>query len=206
MLKIDNLTICYGSNEIVRDVSLTAAQGTITCLIGKSGTGKTSVLRAIAQLIPYSGSITIDEKNSALFSADQRASTIGMVFQQFNLFEHCTVLKNCMQPLMVVKKLNVHDAKKSALHYLAQFSMHSFADQYPQKLSGGQQQRVAIARALCLQPKVLLLDEPTSALDPENIQNLIAILNSLKQQGYTLIVASHDMNFVDQVADTIIEL
>ena len=145
----------------------------------------------------------INDKNNLEISAQERAGLIGFVFQDFNLFPHMTVLENCIQPLMIVKKKNRQEAMQQAQTTLNHFGMDTYATSYPSELSGGQKQRVAIARALTLGPKILLLDEPSSALDPENTAILVKILKQLCTEGITIVLASQDMQFVRNVQDAV---
>lgn len=199
-----NLSLRYSSNQspILNDISVAFPAGRITVLLGKSGAGKTSLLRCIAGLEkPVQGNILVDGKDLALLKAPQRASLVGIVFQQFNLFPHLTVLRNCMQPLMINKKMFAAEAQTRAIHYLQLVEMEAFTHRYPSQLSGGQQQRVALARALCLEPRVLLLDEPTSALDPASTRTLQRLLLQLASQELSIVISSHDMEFVRSVLD-----
>jgi len=204
MVIAHNLSLRYSRKEslILSDISVSFPIGRITVLLGKSGAGKTSLLRCIAGLEkPIAGSIRINGKELALLSAPERARLVGIVFQQFNLFPHLTVLQNCMQPLMVNSNMFSDDAQTRALHHLKLVEMEAFAHRYPSQLSGGQQQRVAIARALCLEPQVLLLDEPTSALDPASTRALQRLLQQLASQGLAVVISSHDMEFVRNILD-----
>lgn len=204
MLSVNNLSLRYTATgqQILNNISLKFPKSRITTLVGKSGAGKTSLLRCIGGIQPnYQGLIAIEGQSIEQFSRKQRAMQIGFVFQQFNLFPHLTVLQNCMQPLILTKQLPHDEALAIAHHWLKKADMASFADVYPQQLSGGQQQRVAIARALCLTPRILLLDEPTSALDPTNSRLLCALLKKLAAQGLAIAVSSHDMDFVRTVFD-----
>lgn len=204
MVITHNLSLRYSRKEslILNDVSITFPAGRITVLLGKSGAGKTSLLRSIAGLEkPIHGSILIDGKDLSKMPCSQRARNVGIVFQQFNLFPHLTVLQNCMQPLMVNNAMFEDEARTKALAYLKMVEMEALAHRYPMQLSGGQQQRVAIARALCLEPQVLLLDEPTSALDPANTKALQRLLQYFAEQGLALVISSHDMEFVRNILD-----
>lgn len=207
MVTVNNLSLRYVSREKnqLSALSCDMPRGRITVLLGTSGAGKTSLLRCLAHLEQnYTGQILIGGDSIRDVSAEDRASVVGMVFQQLNLFPQLTALENCMQPLMVVKKFSREAAREAALALLERFGMRDLKDAYPSQLSGGQQQRVALARALVMQPQVLLLDEPTSALDPENTRYLQGILKELQAQGVTIIVASQDMPFVRAILDRII--
>lgn len=206
MIKVQNLSvkISFGQ-QILNNVSCWAPAGRITILIGKSGSGKTTLLRSIARLnkFEYQGKIEIDGKDIVALGSIEQASLLGFVFQDFNLFENMTVLENCVQPLIVVKKLGAQAAKEIALENLSNLGMGNFLSAYPKSLSGGQKQRVAIARALCMGPKTLLLDEPTSALDPENTTTFVALLKSLCAQGIAILISSQDMSFVKMILDRV---
>jgi len=171
--------------------------------MGKSGAGKTTLLRSIIQDgSAISGKILINNVAVDTLSQQQRAAKVGYVFQQFNLFINLTVIENCMDPL-IIRGIASVDARARAEKYLSMLDMMQYADVYPAMLSGGQQQRVAIARALCLEPSVLLLDEPTASLDPINTGLLVAILKTLAAQGFTIGVASQDMDFVRAIFDRV---
>ncbi len=188
----------------LNNVSCELLPGRITSFVGKSGAGKTSLLQVMAHLkTDYQGSVHVGERDLSSLSSGQRATTIGFVFQNFNLFAHLTVLQNCMQPLMVVKGHSSKDAQAKAVEILTMLDMDQYQHAYPSHLSGGQQQRVAIARALCLEPEILLLDEPTSALDPSNVANLQHLLRMLAARGITIALSSHDMRFVEGILDRV---
>ncbi|HXW86611.1 MAG TPA: ATP-binding cassette domain-containing protein [Candidatus Bathyarchaeia archaeon] len=204
----NNVTLSYTHNQkkipVLKHISFVIPDSRITLFIGKSGAGKTSVLKCIGSLInSYEGTILYQEQDIKKITAKDRASLVGFVFQQFNLFCHMSVLGNCMQPLLLVKKYSKKQAQEKALETLTLVAMQDYIHAYPSQLSGGQQQRVAIARALCLEPRVLLLDEPTSSLDPESSESLRHYLLELKKKGVTLALASHDMEFARDLIDHI---
>jgi ABC-type polar amino acid transport system ATPase subunit len=208
MIEIKNVTLQMPLpsrnrfQTILNSISCTIPSGRITTIIGKSGSGKTSLLRCIAGLTNhYQGQITVDGINLEQLSAVQRSATIGFVAQRYTLFPHMTVLTNCTQPLIITKGLSKDMAQEKACTLLKQFGLLELAQQYPHHISGGQQQRVAIIRAVLLEPKVLLLDEPTSALDPENSLLIAHMLKQLTTQGITSIVSSQDMSFVHMIKD-----
>lgn len=210
MLTAHNVSVTYPATRgrarrtVLNNVSCELIPGRITCFVGKSGAGKTSLLQVLAHLnTEYQGIVLASEHNIALFSPEQRAATVGFVFQNFNLFPHLTVVENCIQPLVAVKKLSVAEAQKKAHEVLQSLDMIEYQHAYPTHLSGGQQQRVAIARALCLNPQVLLLDEPTSALDPANVAQLQILLRMLASHGITIALSSHDMQFVEGILDRV---
>jgi len=189
---------------ILNDVSFGIEQGRITSFIGKSGAGKTSLLKCVANLIDsYQGSITFRDTAIKTLSAKERVSHVGFVFQQFNLFPHMTVLQNCMHPLVTVLEMGEEAARTKAIEGLGLVAMDAYAASHPHQISGGQQQRVAIARALALNPQVLLFDEPTSALDPESTKSLQDVLLNLRSAGITIAVSSHDMPFIKGVLDKV---
>lgn len=190
--------------SVLKDVSFCLPTGRITIFLGKSGAGKTTLFSCITQLQKkYTGTITIDDVDIQKMSSQQRASSIGFVSQQFNLFPHLTVLKNCSQPLQIVLGLSSQKADKRALEMLSLLNIETLRDNCPAQLSGGQQQRVAIARALCFKPQVLLLDEPTSSLDPQNTKNIVDIIQNLCQNNIAIGITSHDMAFVSLMVDRI---
>jgi len=204
MINIENLSVKTSLGQLLlNNLSCVAPAGRITTLIGKSGAGKTTLLRTIARLsdFKYQGKIEIYGKDITSLGKAEQTSLLGFVFQDFNLFENMTVLENCVQPLVVVKKLSVQVAKQIAEKTLSDFGISKFLLAYPKNLSGGQKQRVAIARALCMGAKALLLDEPTSALDPENTANLANLLENLRQQDIVILVSSQDMSFVRLICD-----
>jgi ABC-type polar amino acid transport system ATPase subunit len=188
---------------ILDDVSFSILDKRITCFIGRSGAGKTSLLKAIGGLYPYEGSIKIEGVELNTLTPQERGQRLGFVFQQFNLFPHMTALENCTHPLKNLHLVSSQQAEKIARQKLALLGVESFADRYPSQLSGGQQQRVAIARALSLSPKLLLFDEPTSSLDPHSSATLQGIIKQLVSEGITIAFSSHDMNFVRGLLDCV---
>ena len=191
-----------GSSLVLKDVSFEIRKGRITTFMGQSGAGKTTLLKCIANLYSeYEGIITCNGNDITNFNALERATTIGFVLQQFHLFPHLSVLKNCTYALVNTMKIEEAEAEKMASETLNVLSMQRFIHSYPSQLSGGQQQRVAIARALVLRPEILLLDEPTSALDPESKKDLESLLLELNAKGITIALSSHDMPFIRKIMD-----
>ena len=190
------------SNLILKEVSFELRKGRITTFMGQSGAGKTTLLKCIANLnSQYEGVITCDGEDIKNLKPTQRASTIGFVLQQFHLFPHLSVLKNCTYALENVMGVNEVEAEKKVTEILTILKMESFIHSFPAQLSGGQQQRVAIARALSLHPQILLLDEPTSSLDPESKKSLESLLLDLNSRGITVAISSHDMPFIKRIMD-----
>ncbi len=209
ILRIENLYKKFGENEVLKGVSLSVQEGEVVVIIGPSGTGKSTLLRCINYLeTPDSGQIylqnqKIEARGSILSSIRQQ---IGMVFQEFNLFNHLTALQNVAIGPAKVKKIEKKQAEQMALKELEKVGLSDKAESYPAELSGGQKQRVAIARALAMGPKVMLFDEPTSALDPELTGEVLSVMKDLASDGMTMLVVSHEMGFAREAADTIIFL
>jgi ABC-type polar amino acid transport system ATPase subunit len=187
---------------ILKEVSFELRKGRITTFMGHSGAGKTTLLKCVANIHSnYEGMIICGKKDIKSFSSKERASTIGMVLQQFHLFPHLSVLNNCVFALTNLIGMHKPEAEQRTIEILDILKIASFANAMPAQLSGGQQQRAAIARALVLQPKILLLDEPTSALDPESKKSLESLLLELHEKGITLAISSHDMPFIRKIMD-----
>lgn len=206
MIRVENLYKNYGHLEVLKGIDLTVGEGEKLVLLGPSGSGKSTLIRCINYLEePTSGHIYIDnvmvtKKNRSLIN---RTYT-SMVFQQFNLYPHMTVLKNLTLAPIKLQHISKEEAVENALMYLDKVGLKHKADAYPQNLSGGQQQRVAIARALCTKQKIILFDEPTSALDPEMVQEVLDVMVSLSHENITMICVTHEMGFARQVADRVI--
>ena len=196
----------FGSHEVLKGVSTVFRTGEVTVIIGASGSGKSTLLRAINRLEPHdSGSITIAgvEVTDDPRTLQLQRSEVGMVFQQFNLFGHMTVLDNVTLAPRRIRHTSRREANDKAMALLKRVGMQDHAHKYPWQLSGGQQQRVAIARALAMAPKVMLFDEPTSALDPEMVQEVLDVMRELARGGMTMIVVTHEMGFAREVADRV---
>ena len=206
-IEITDLNKYYGAFHALRGINLTVSRGEKVVVCGPSGSGKSTMIRCINQLEEHdSGTIqvfgTLVDDNLA--SLDEIRREVGMVFQQFNLFPHMTVLENCTLAPMLVRKISRADAEATAMRYLEKVRIPDQAQKFPGQLSGGQQQRVAIARALCMQPEILLFDEPTSALDPEMIAEVLDVMVTLAQEGMTMVCVTHEMGFARKVADRVI--
>ena len=199
----------FGAFHALKKVSATFREGEVTAIIGPSGSGKSTFLRTLNRLEAHdTGSIVIDgiELNDDLKNLDAIRREVGMVFQSFNLFSHLSILKNITLAPMRVRKMSAAAAEAKALALLDRVGLKAHAHKYPVQLSGGQQQRVAIARALAMDPKVLLFDEPTSALDPEMVQEVLNVIRALAEEGRTMLLVTHEMNFARQVSSEVIFL
>ena len=197
----------YGPHHVLRGIDLEVRRGERLVICGPSGSGKSTLIRCINHLEPHqAGRVVVDgvELNGDPRHTDRVRRDVGMVFQQFNLFPHLTVLDNCTLAPMRVRKLPGHDARDLAMHFLERVRIPEQAHKYPGQLSGGQQQRVAIARALCMKPKIMLFDEPTSALDPEMVGEVLDTMIALAAEGMTMVCVTHEMGFARQVADLVI--
>ncbi|MDQ6598413.1 amino acid ABC transporter ATP-binding protein [Bacillus salipaludis] len=207
MISCKKVVKSFGDLEVLKGVDLDVSQGEVVVIIGPSGSGKSTFLRCMNHLETInSGSITVkgkmvENKESTLNKLRQE---IGMVFQQFNLFPHRTVMENIIEAPVLLKKMSKAEAKKKGMELLKKVGLEAKADEYPNRLSGGQKQRVAIARALAMEPTVMLFDEPTSALDPELVGEVLAVMKQLAKDGMTMVVVTHEMGFAKEVADRVI--
>ena len=204
VLELVNVRKSFGSELVLKDLSLTVPEHTATVLIGASGSGKSTLLRCINLLESIDdGQIFLDgqEISDPLINVDDVRRRLGMVFQSFNLFPHKTVLENITLSPIKVHGKSKDEANAHAIHLLKRFDLADKADQYPDRLSGGQQQRVAIIRSLAVSPRLLLLDEVTSALDPVLVNEVLSTVRDLKSEGMTMVLATHEMGFAKQVAD-----
>ncbi|CRK57383.1 Glutamine transport ATP-binding protein GlnQ (TC 3.A.1.3.2) [Alloactinosynnema sp. L-07] len=203
-LEIDDIHLSYGQTRVLRGATLSVESGQTTCVIGPSGSGKSTLLRAVNRLTePDSGDIRLAGQSVLTLNPDLLRRRVGMVFQQFNLFAHRTVLDNLVLPLRSVRKLSSAEAEAVARERLAEVGLAHKADYRPAALSGGQQQRVAIARALAMEPEIILFDEPTSALDPELVKGVLDLIATLAGRGLTMVVVTHEMGFAREVADKV---
>ena len=207
MIQLSQIHKYFGSLHVLKGVDLAVAAGEKIVIIGPSGSGKSTLIRCINLLErPTEGTVVVSGTDLTAPSADiaKIRQSMGMVFQQFNLYPHMTVLENLTLAPIRLQGVSLEEAKKSGLAYLERVGLKEKADAYPAQLSGGQQQRVAIARALNMHPQVMLFDEPTSALDPEMIQEVLDVMTSLADEGITMIVVTHEMGFARKVADRVI--
>ncbi|WP_417810726.1 amino acid ABC transporter ATP-binding protein [Thalassospira alkalitolerans] len=197
----------FGELEVLKGIDLRIEEGQVIALIGRSGSGKSTLLRAINGLETINdGTIMVAGKKVGDRDTDflTLRLNVGMVFQQFNLFPHYTALENVMLSPQVVKKLSKAEAKEVAEEMLIKVGLSDKMLHYPDQLSGGQQQRVAIARALAMKPRVLLCDEVTSALDPELVNEVLAVVRQLAEEGMTLVMVTHEMRFAREVCDKLV--
>lgn len=206
IISINGLKKDFGENNVLKDINFSVKRGDVTCIIGSSGSGKSTMLRCINLLeeptdgeIIYNGKNILETKNIPAYRAK-----VEMVFQSFNLFENMTVLKNCMIGQRKVLKVDKETAKKEAMFYLDKVGMAPYINAKPRQLSGGQKQRVAIARALAMKPDVILFDEPTSALDPQMVGEVLDVINTIAKEGLTMIIVTHEMAFARDVSNHVV--
>jgi general L-amino acid transport system ATP-binding protein len=208
IIKFDKVNKWYGNSfHVLRDIDLNVAPGERIVICGPSGSGKSTLIRCINRLEEHQqGHLFVDgvELSDNAKAIEAVRKDVGMVFQQFNLFPHLTVLENLTLAPMWVGKLPKKDAEERAMKQLERVRIAEQADKYPLQLSGGQQQRVAIARALAMQPRIMLFDEPTSSLDPEMVGEVLAVMQALAEEGMTMVVVTHEMGFARQVADRVL--
>lgn len=206
-VEVKDLHKNFGELTVLKGINLEVEDREVVCMIGPSGSGKSTFLRCINALEETSGgTIIVDgyEITDKKQNINKIRENIGMVFQQFNLFPHMSVLKNIMMAPIDRKKKTKEEAEKKARQLLAAVGLAEKADEYPLNLSGGQQQRVAIARALAMEPDIMLFDEPTSALDPEMVGEVLNVMKKLAEDGMTMIVVTHEMGFAREVADRVV--
>ncbi len=209
MISVENLSKSFQGTEVLKDVSVTINKGDVVCVIGPSGSGKSTFLRCLNMLEkPDAGRIIFGGEDLAAPKANlnHHRQKMGMVFQQFNLFPHMTVLENMTCSPVMLKKMSKEQAEAKAMDLLARVGLADRAGEYPNKLSGGQKQRVAIVRALCMDPEVMLFDEPTSALDPEMVGEVLDVMKELAGEGMTMVVVTHEMGFAREVSNRVLFL
>ena len=207
MIYVKDLHKSFGNNEVLRGVNYHISRGEKIVVIGPSGSGKSTFLRCLNLLeTPTRGSVTLDgeEITSPKCNINRVRRKMGMVFQQFNLFPHKTVLENIMLAPVHLKLMTKPEARDKAMALLERVNLTDKADSYPRMLSGGQQQRIAIVRALAMDPEVMLFDEPTSALDPEMVGEVLDVMKNLALSGMTMIVVTHEMGFAREVGDKVL--
>lgn len=207
IIEVQHLSKSFGNNEVLKDIDFAVNQSEVVCVIGSSGSGKSTLLRCINMLekpsggqIIYKGENILDDKHDIY----EYRTKLGMVFQQFNLFNNLNVLGNCTVGQIKILKRSKEEAEKVAMKYLQVVGMDQFVNAKPKQLSGGQKQRVAIARALSMEPDVMLFDEPTSALDPEMVGEVLKVMKKLVESGLTMLVVTHEMDFAKEVADRVV--
>ena len=207
IVSVCDLQKSFGEREILKGISFDIHRGDVTCIIGPSGSGKSTLIRCVNFLEHPTGG-HIEYRGTDVMQAFKKLplyrTKVGMVFQSFNLFNNMTVLENCMVGQVKVLGKNKEEAKTTALKYLKHVGMDSYVNAKPHQLSGGQKQRVAIARALALEPEVLLMDEPTSALDPEMVGEVLRVIRDLAQEGFTMVIVTHEMAFARDVSNRVI--
>jgi len=207
VIKVSNLNKKFNDLHVLKGINEHIKKGEVVVIIGPSGSGKSTFLRCLNLLEePTSGEIifegvSINDKNNDINKLRQK---MGMVFQDFNLFPHMTVLENITLAPIKVNKLQKEEAEKIALNLLKRVGLKDKASSYPKQLSGGQKQRIAIARALAMSPDVMLFDEPTSALDPEMVGEVLEVMKDLAVEGMTMIVVTHEMGFAKEVATRVL--
>ena len=207
MIHVKNLHKYFGKLEVLKGIDQHIEKGEVVAIIGPSGSGKSTFVRCLNMLeTPTKGSVIVEGVNltDKKCNIDKMRQKMGMVFQQFNLFPHLTVMQNMTLAPLKLKKMNKAEAEKKALDLLKRVGLSEKANEYPNKLSGGQKQRVAIARALCLEPDIMLFDEPTSALDPEMVGEVLDVMKNLAKQGMTMVVVTHEMGFAREVASRVL--
>ncbi|MFD1032204.1 amino acid ABC transporter ATP-binding protein [Metaplanococcus flavidus] len=207
MIRVENLKKSFGDLEVLKDMSTVVEEKEVICVIGPSGSGKSTFLRCLNRLeeitgghVYIEGTDITDPKNDI----NKIRQEVGMVFQQFNLFPHKTVMQNVTLAPMKLKNLDKAAAEKKAYELLDKVGLREKAQAYPGELSGGQKQRVAIARALAMDPKIMLFDEPTSALDPEMVGDVLDVMKQLAREGMTMVVVTHEMGFAAEMGDRVL--
>ena len=206
MIELKDVRKSFGKNEVLKGINLQIDKGEVVVIIGPSGSGKSTVLRTMNYLEePTSGHVIVDGMDlSDKNKLNAVRTEVGMVFQNFNLFPHMTVLDNLTLAPVIVRKTDKKEAQDIAIKLLERVGLADKAQMYPDSLSGGQKQRVAIARALAMKPKVMLFDEPTSALDPEMVREVLDVMKSLADEGMTMVIVTHEMGFAKEVADRVL--
>ncbi len=207
VIEVQHLNKIFGTHEVLKDIDFSVNMGEVVCIIGSSGSGKSTLLRCINLLekptggqIIYKGENILDDKHDIY----KYRTKLGMVFQQFNLFNNHNVLSNCVVGQVKILKRSQKEAEEVAMKFLKIVGMEQYLKAKPRQLSGGQKQRVAIARALSMEPDVMLFDEPTSALDPEMVGEVLKVMKELADAGLTMLVVTHEMGFAKEVSDRVV--
>lgn len=207
MIRVENLKKSFGDLEVLKDINAVIESQEVVCVIGPSGSGKSTFLRCLNRLESITGGhVYIEGKDitDPKLDINKIRQEVGMVFQQFNLFPHKTVLENVTLAPMKLKKKDKKATEQKAMELLEKVGLAEKAKAYPAELSGGQKQRVAIARALAMDPKIMLFDEPTSALDPEMVGDVLEVMKQLALEGMTMVVVTHEMGFAREMGDRVI--
>ena len=207
IIEMRNVNKWFGDFQVLKNIDLEVEKNKKIVVCGPSGSGKSTLIRCINRLDEHQeGNIIVDgtELNENTKNIEQIRAEVGMVFQQFNLFPHLSILDNCTLSPIWVKKIPKKEAEELAMKQLEKVQISDQSKKFPGQLSGGQQQRCALARALCMEPKIMLFDEPTSALDPEMIKEVLDAMVNLAKAGMTMIVVTHEMGFAKEVADEVI--
>lgn len=202
MLEVNNLSKCFGKIKVLNNISFKVNKGDVISIVGPSGSGKSTLLRCINLLEKSDGSIKFNGKKIDKMIG----KNIGMVFQQFNLFPHLSVMDNILLAPTKLKIMSKEDAYNKAIELLKTIGLDNKANSFPDELSGGQKQRVAIIRTLIINPDIILFDEPTSALDPEMKDEVLDLIKKIADSGKTMIIVSHEMNFVKNVSNRVLFL
>lgn len=205
MIELKDVGKQFGDFKVLKNINLTINKGDIIIICGPSGSGKSTLIRTINGLEEIQqGDIILNGKSISLWDSIELCKEIGMVFQDFALFQNMTVLENIIKPQMIVLRRSYEQARSMADKMLATVSLTGHEHKYPSQLSGGQQQRAAIARALAMEPHYLLFDEPTSALDPEMVADVLDVMEHLAKEGMTMVVVSHEMGFAKSVSNRVV--
>ena len=207
ILRLEHLEKTFGTHQVLRDISFSVNKGDVISIIGSSGSGKSTMLRCVNLLEePTGGKIIFEGKDISgkELNLSQYRARVGMVFQQFNLFNNMNALENCVCPQLTVLHRKREEAEKIARDYLERVGMSAYCNARPAQLSGGQKQRVAIARTLSMNTDIILFDEPTSALDPEMVGEVLDVMQRLAKEGFTMLVVTHEMAFARDVSSRVI--
>ena len=206
LIQVQHLSKCFDDLEVLKDITVDIHKGDVVCVIGPSGSGKSTFLRCLNRLEePTAGKIFFEDVDitDRKTDIDRHRQKMGMVFQQFNLFPHMTIMKNLTIAPMKLQRRSREEAEAQAMELLKRVGLGDRSGAYPSQLSGGQKQRIAIVRALCMNPEVMLFDEPTSALDPEMVGEVLNVMRDLAHEGMTMVVVTHEMGFAREVASRV---